>query len=76
MSHSIAIIIGYPKKFRVTAWRAVKCLRPCDRLLSPLSVILEHLIIRVSETSHSCHYSLLAEVEIDSMESCKMSETL
>ena len=57
-------------------WRVVRCLRPFDRLSSPLSVIFEQLIIRASEMSHSRQYSLLVEVKSDTMESCKMSKTL
>ena len=57
-------------------WRAARCLRPCDRLSSPASVMHGHLIIRTNETGHSCHYSLPAKVESDGMESCKMSKIL
>ena len=39
-------------------------------------MMLGQLIIRANETSYSYHYSLLAEVESDSMESCKVSKTL
>ena len=46
-----------------------RCLRSCDRFSSPPLVIFEQLIIRANKTSHSCHYSLLAEVESDSVES-------
>ena len=33
----------YPPKSRVMVWRAARCLMSCDRLLSPLSVILLQL---------------------------------
>ena len=56
-------------------WRAARCLRPCDRLSSPASVVLEHLIMRANKMSYSCHYSLLEEVERDGMKSCKVSNT-
>ena len=57
-------------------WRAARCIRPCDRTSSPVSVIPSPLIIRAYEASHRRYYSLLAEVESDSMESCKASEIL
>ena len=76
MRPAIIVIIVYPSKLRVTVWRTPRCLILCDRLLSPLSVMLGHLIIRVNETSQSCHYSLHSKVESDGMESCKVSKTL
>ena len=57
-------------------WRAARCLRPCDRLSSPLLVIFEQLIIKANETSHRCRYSLPNEIESDIMKSCKVSKTL
>ena len=57
-------------------WRDARYLRPCDRLSSPPSVILEHLIIRANKMTHSCYYSLLEEVESGGMESGKVSKTL
>ena len=59
----------------MTIWRAVRCLRPCDRPASTLLVMLEQLIIRVNEVSHS-HYSLSHEIESDGMESWKVSKIL
>ena len=56
-------------------WRPVRCLRPCDRLLSPPSVMPPHLIIRANETKHSCDYSLPREVKSDIKESCKVPKT-
>ena len=55
-------------------WRAVRCLRPCDRLLSPASVMLRQLIIEANERGYSCHFSLLVEVQNDGVESYKMPE--
>ena len=57
-------------------WRAARCLRPCDRLSSPPSVMFLHLIIRANESRHSCRYSLLAEVKSDGAETCKVLEAL
>ena len=57
-------------------WRATRCLRPCDRLSSPSSVMLEQLIIEANEKSHSCHCSLPEEFKSDGTESCKGSKTL
>ena len=70
------VIIVYQLKSRTMVWRAVKCLRSCDRLLSPPSVMVLELIIRTDEVTNRCHYSLLSEVEINSMESWKMLEPL
>ena len=39
----------------------------CDRLSSLPSEIFLHLIIRVNETNHSCHYSLPTDAEGESM---------
>ena len=36
----------------MTVSRAARCLRPCDRLSSPPSVMPPHLIIRANDTSH------------------------
>ena len=57
-------------------WRAARCLRPCDTLSSPLSVIFSQLRIRRHETSSSCCYNLPVEVKSDGVESCKASEAL
>ena len=38
-------------------------------------MMLEQLI-RANKTTHGCHYSLPAEVEIDGMERCKAFKTL
>ena len=57
-------------------WRAARCLRPCDRVLSPPLAIFLHLEIRRNETSHSSHYSLPIEVKSDGVEGCKVPETL
>ena len=57
-------------------WRAARCLRLCDRLSSPPSVMSTHLRIRRHETSNGCCYSLLGEVKSDGVESCKVSEAL
>ena len=57
-------------------WRAARCLRHCDRLSSPESVMLGQLMIGVSETSRSFHHSLPVELESDSVESCKMLEAM
>ena len=56
--------------------RDIRYLRPCNRLLSPSSVIFAQLIMGASETSHNCHYSLLVKAESDGMESHKASKTL
>ena len=66
----------YKLKLRVMVCRAARCLRLCDRFLSPRLVMLANLLIRANKMSHICHYSLRAEVEINSMESRKMSKTL
>ena len=70
------VVIVYPSKLRVMEWRAARCLRPCDRLSSPPSVMPGQLIVRANETSHNCHYSLPFKVESDGMENSKMSKTL
>ena len=57
-------------------WSATRCLKPCDRLSSPSSVMFKHLRIRRNETKNSFCYSLPAEVKSDGVESCKMSEAL
>ena len=57
-------------------WRATRCLRPCDTLLSPPSVMFTQLRIRRQETRNSCYYSLPADVKSDGVESCKVSEAL
>ena len=76
MRQAIVVVIVYQLKSRVMVWRDERCLSPCDRLLSPPLVIFLHLIIRLNEMRHSYHYSLLAEVQSDSMESCKMHKAL
>ena len=65
----------YELKSRAIVWRPVRCLRLCDRLSNPPSVMLSHLI-RANKMSHSCHCSLRAEVETNSMESYEMLENL
>ena len=57
-------------------WRDARRLRPCDRLSSPLSVMLEQLIIRANETSYCCRYSLLVEGESEGIESYNVFKTL
>ena len=57
-------------------WRAARRLRSSNRVSSPLSEIPLPLIIRANEMSHSCRNSLLAEVESNGMESCKVSKSL
>ena len=57
-------------------WRVTRCPKPCDKLPSPLSEMLRQLIIRANETSYSKHHILLAEIESDVLESCKVSKTL
>ena len=71
----MVIVIVYALKSRVIVWRAARCLRPCDRLSSPLSVILPHLKIR-SERINSYDDSLPAEVKCDILESYKMFQAL
>ena len=44
-------------------WRAARCLRSFDRLSSPASVILLHLIIRTNETSHSIVIGIVYQVK-------------
>ena len=39
----------------MTVWRVARCPRPCDRLLSPLSVMQSHLTVRANEASHNCY---------------------
>ena len=56
--------------------RAPKCLRPCDRLSIPVSVISIQLIIRTNEVSQSFDYSLPAEAKSDDVKSRKMSKAL
>ena len=75
MIRVMGVVIFYSKKLRVMVWRAARCLRPCDRLMSPVSLILSHLRIR-NETSNRCCYSLLKEVKSDGVKSYKMSEAL
>ena len=66
----------HPPKSRVIIWRAARCLRLCERLRSPPSVMQSHLIVRVKEMRPSCHYILPAEVKNDSVESNKVNEAL
>ena len=47
------------------------CLRSCDRLSSPASVMFAQLIVR-----DSCHYSLPVEVKSGCMKRRKMSKSL
>ena len=54
--------------------RAVRRLKACDILSTPLSVIFLHLRMTRNETSNS--YYLLAEVKADGMESCEVFEAL
>ena len=72
----MVIVLVYCSKSRVMVWRAARCLQPCDRISSPLLVMRVHLIVRVNETRHSCHYSLPAKFKNDRMENCKMPEVL
>ena len=53
-----------------------RCLRLCDRLLNPPSVMLGQLIIRANEMSHSCYYSLPVEIQSDDIKSYKISKLL
>ena len=76
MRRAIVVIIVYRSKLRLRVWRAARRLRLSNRLSSPLSVMLVHLIIRTNEISHSFRYFLPTEVENDSVESCKMPEAL
>ena len=76
MRRPVVVVIIYQVKSRVMVWRAARCLRPCDTLSSPPSVIFTHLRIRRYETSNSYCYSLLSEVKSDGVESCKVSEAL
>ena len=69
-------MIFYSLKSRVIVWRAITCLRPCDRPSSPLSVIFSHLRTRANETSNGFYYSLHAEVQSNSAESYKVSDAL
>ena len=75
MRREIVVNVVYPLKSRVIEWRAARCLIPCDKLSSPLSVMLLQLI-RESEPSNSCCCSLPAKAKSDSVESCKMYDTL
>ena len=76
MRRAIVLIIVCQLKLRVMIWRAGRCLRPFDRLSSPLSVMLGQLIIRANETSQSYHYSLPVELESNRLKSCKAFQTL
>ena len=71
----MVIVIVYELKSRVIVCRAVRCLRPCDRLSSPLSVILPQLRVR-SEKANSYDYSLPAEAKSHILESHKMLQAL
>ena len=68
MRQAIFVIIIYFPKSRAIVWRAVKCLRSCDRLSSPPSVMFRQLVIRANKMSNSCHHSLPVEVEGDDIE--------
>ena len=46
MRRVVVAVIVYKLKSRVIIWRAARCLRPCDRLSSPPSVILKQLGIK------------------------------
>ena len=76
MRRALVVVIVYSPKLKVTVRRAARCLRPCERLSSPLSVMQSLLIVRVNEARPSCHYSLPAEVKDDGVESCKVNEAL
>ena len=76
MRRAIVVISIYSLKLILIVWRATRCLIPSDRLSSPLSVMLRHLMIRTNEMINSCHYNLPSEVDINSLESCKMPEAL
>ena len=71
----IAAIV-YPVKSRVMVLRAARCLKPCDRLSSPLSVMPSQLRVRRNETKNSYCYSLLVKVKSDGVKRYKMSEAL
>ena len=72
MRRAKVVVMVYNLKWRVTVWRAARCLRPCDRLSNPSSVIQVQLTIRASYQ----HYNLQGEVESDRMDSYKVSKTL
>ena len=76
MRRAIVAVIVYSLKSRLIVWRNARCLRLCDRLSSPMSVMLRQLQIRGNEINKGCRYSLPAEVKTDSVESCKIPEAL
>ena len=57
---------------------AVRCLRPCDRLPSPWSVILPHLRMRRNEWVEAIVIIIVTQLKfkIDSVKGCKMLEDL
>ena len=67
--------IIYERKSRAIVWRAERCLRPSDMLLSPSSAILRHLTIS-NKMNNIYHYSVPIEVKNDSMDSSKIPEAL
>ena len=76
MSQGVVVVIVYSLKSRVMVRRPVRCLKHCDRLSSPPSVMLSQLRIRRDETSNSCSYSLPIEVKSDGVESFKIPKAL
>ena len=70
----IVDVIVYWVNLRVTVRRATRCPKPCDRLSSPLSVMLRQLRISGNETSNGCFYSLPSKFKSNGVESCKMPE--
>ena len=76
MRRAVAFIIVYFRKSREIVWKAARCLKMCDRLSSPLSVMLLQLKIRRNEARNSGCCSLLADFKSDLMESNKINETL
>ena len=76
MRQAIAVVIIYPLKVRLIALKAARCLRPCDRLMAPLSVMLRHLRVRRNEMSNSFCGNLPAKVKTNSVKSCRLPETL
>ena len=60
MRRAIVVVRVYLPKLRLIVLRAIRCTRPCDRLPSPLSVMLSHLRITRNEINNSgyCAYPL------------------
>ena len=72
----VIIIIVHSPKLRLRVRRATRCLIPCERVLSPSSVMLVHLRKRRNEISNRYYYSLPEEVKADRVESYKMLDRL